>query len=66
MIGRIHHVTSPISSRIDSLAGQKIRIVGLSFAELETDKTVHLKLYLPLSRRSKHQLIREYSNLLTQ
>ena len=50
------HVTSPIWSRFDWLAGLKIRIVGLRFAELEMDKTVHLKLYLPLSRRNKYQL----------
>ena len=49
------HVTSPIWSSIDWLTGQKIRIVGLSFAELEMDKTVHLEFYLPLSGRSKHQ-----------
>ena len=54
-IGRTRHVTSPIWSRIDSLTGPKIRIVGLSFAELEMDKTVHLELYLPLFGRSKHQ-----------
>ena len=44
LIGRTRDVTSPI------------RIVGQSFAELEMDKTVHPKLYLPLSERSKHQL----------
>ena len=55
MIGRIRHVTSPIWSRIDWLAGPKIRIVGLSFAELEMDKTVHLEFYLLLSGSSKHQ-----------
>ena len=53
VIGRIHQVTSPIWSRIDWLAGPKIRIVDLSFAELEMDKTVHLEFYLPLSGRSK-------------
>ena len=42
VIGRTRHVTSPIWSCIDWLAGPKILIVGLSFAELETDKTVHL------------------------
>ena len=42
-------------SRIDWLTGQKIRIVGLSFAELEMDKTVHLEFYLPFSGKSKHQ-----------
>ena len=41
-IGRIRHVTSPVLSCIDWLTGPKIRIVGLSFAELELDKTVHL------------------------
>ena len=55
VIGRTRHVTSPIWSRIDWLTGPKIRIVGLSFAELEMDKTVHLEFYLPLSGRSKHQ-----------
>ena len=49
MIGRIRHVTSPIWSRIDWLVGPKIRIVGLSFTELEMDKTVHLEFYLLLS-----------------
>ena len=48
MIGRIRDVTSPIWSRIDWLAGLKIHIVGLSFAELEIDKTVHLEFYLLL------------------
>ena len=56
VIGRTRHGTSPIWSHIDWLAGPKIRIVGLSFAELEMEKTVYLKLYLPLSGRSKHQL----------
>ena len=55
MIGRTCHVTSPTGSSIDWLADLKIRIVGLSFSELEMDKTVHLKLYLPLSGRSKRQ-----------
>ena len=53
-IGRTRHVTSPIWNRIDWLTGPKIRIVDLSFAELEMDKTVHLEFYLPLSGRSKH------------
>ena len=44
-----------IRGRIDWLASPKIRIVGLSFAELELDETVHLEFYLPLSGRSKHQ-----------
>ena len=39
-------MASPIWRRIDWLAGPKIRIVGLSFAELEMDETVHLKLYI--------------------
>ena len=47
--------SSPIWSRIDWLTGLKIRIVGLSFVELEMDKTAHLEFYLPLSGRSKHQ-----------
>ena len=55
VIGRIRHVTSTIWSRIDWLAGPKIRIVGLSFAELEMDKTIHLEFYLLLSGRSKYQ-----------
>ena len=53
MIGRIRHVTSPIWSRINWLAGPKIRVVGLSLAGLEMDETVHLKLDLPLSGRKK-------------
>ena len=56
MIGRTCHVTRITWSRIDWLAGPKIRNVGLSFVELEMDKTVHLKLYFPLSGRSKHEL----------
>ena len=55
VISRTRHVTSPIWSRVEWLAGPKIRIVGLSFAEHEMDKTVHFKLYLPLSGSSKHQ-----------
>ena len=55
MIGRTCHVTSPIWNSTDWLTGLKIRIVGLSFAELEMDKTVHLVFYLPLSGRTKHQ-----------
>ena len=47
MIGRTRHVTSPIWSRIDWLAGPKIRIVGLRFVELKMDKTVHFKTLLP-------------------
>ena len=57
VIGRTRHVASPIWSRIDWLTGPKIRIIGLSFAELEMDKTVHLEFYLPLSGRSKHKNI---------
>ena len=56
MIGRNRHVTSPIWSRIDWLASPKMRIVSAGFAELKRDKTVHLKINLPLSGRSKHQL----------
>ena len=55
VVGRTRHVTSPVWRRIDWFAGPKIRIVGLSLAELEMDKTVHLKFHLPLSGRSKHQ-----------
>ena len=55
VIGRTRHVTSAIWSRIDWLTFPKIHIVGLSFAELEIDKTLHLEFYLPLSGRSKHQ-----------
>ena len=55
VIGRTRHVTSPIWSRINWLTGPKIRIVGLRFAELEMDKTVHLEFYLPLSGTSNHQ-----------
>ena len=51
MIGRTRHVTSPIWGRIDWPTGPKIRIVGLSLAELEID----LEFHLPLSGRSKHQ-----------
>ena len=45
VIGRTRPVTSPIWSRIDCLTDPKIRIVGLSFAELEMYKTVHLEFY---------------------
>ena len=55
VIGRTRHVASQMWSRIDWLTGTKIRIVGLSFADLEMDKTVHLEFYLLLSGRSKHQ-----------
>ena len=55
VIGRTGHMTSPVWSRVDWLTGPKIRIVGLSFAELEIDKTVHLEFHLSLSGRSKHQ-----------
>ena len=65
VIGRTLHVTSPILSHIHWLAGPKIRIVGLSFAELEMDKTVHLvEFNLPLSGRSKHQFQSNISILL--
>ena len=56
VIRRSRHVINPICSLIDWLAGPKIRIVGLSFAECKMDETVHVKLYLPLSGRGKHQL----------
>ena len=66
MIGRTRHLTSPIWSRIDWYAGSKIRIAGLSFAELEMDKTGHLKLYLLMPERSEHQLnkIFQFTNSL--
>ena len=54
MIGRTRHVISPTGAVLTGLP--KMRIVGLRFAGLEMDKTVDLKLYLPLSGRSKHQL----------
>ena len=38
MTGRALRVTNPICSRIDQIAGPKIRIVALSFAELEMVK----------------------------
>ena len=44
-----------IRSRIDWLAGPKIRTVGRSFAEVEMNKPVHLEFHLALSGRSKHQ-----------
>ena len=43
VVARTRHVTSPIWTRIDWLTSPKIRIVGLSFAELEMDRTVHLR-----------------------
>ena len=52
MIGRTRHVKGAV---LTGLPVQKIRIVGLSFAELEMDKTVHLEFYLPFSGKSKHQ-----------
>ena len=52
---KICHVTSTTWSRNGWLDGPKIRIVGLSSAELEMDETVHLKIYLLLSGRGKHQ-----------
>ena len=65
MIGRTRHVTSPIWSRIDWVSGPKIRIVGQSIAELEMDKTVQLKLYLPLSGEINMNFKRIYFNILT-
>ena len=67
VIGRTSLVTSPIWSHIDWLAGPKIRIVGLNFAELEMDKTVHLKLFLPLSDVWQEEMSTsiEHQNLLT-
>ena len=56
VIYRTCHVTRPIWRGINWPAGPKICIVGLSFAEQNMDKTVHLKFYLPLSGRCKHQL----------
>ena len=55
VIGRTRHVTSPIWNRIDWLVGPKIHVVGLSTADFETDKTVQLKLYLPLFGRNTHE-----------
>ena len=46
---------SNLEPYIDWLTCPKIRIVGLSFAEVEMDKTVHLECHLSLSGRSKHQ-----------
>ena len=43
VIGRTRHVTSPIWSCTDWLTGPKIRLVGLSFAEVEMGKTFHLE-----------------------
>ena len=60
MIGRTRHVTSPIWNRIDWLTGPEIRIVGLSFVELEMDKAVHLEFYLALSGRNKHNFNRVF------
>ena len=51
VINRTCHVIIPIWRCIDWFAGPKTR-----FAELEMDKTGHLKLCLPLSGRSKHLL----------
>ena len=66
VIGRTHHVTSPIWSRIDWLTGPKIRIVGLSFAEVKMDKTVHLKFHLPfVVWEEKTSISIEYFNVLT-
>ena len=44
MISRIRHVTSPIWSHIDWLAGPKIRIVSLSFVKLKMDKTFKVQM----------------------
>ena len=63
LIGRTRHVTTPIWSRIDWLIGPKIRIAGLSFAELKMDKTVRSEVYLPLSGKSKHQFQQNISIL---
>ena len=69
--GRTRYVTSPIWSRIDWLISLKIRIVGLSFAELKLDKTVHLEFYLPLSGggggggREQTSTLIEYFNFMT-
>ena len=46
---------SNLEPYIDWLTGLKIRIVGLSFAELKMDRTVNLEFYLLLSGRSKYQ-----------
>ena len=53
------------SNLVDWLTGPKIRIIGLSFAELEMDKTVHLEFYLPLSGRRKTSISIEYFNFMT-
>ena len=53
MLCPYRNFSQAIKSHIDWLAGPKILIVGLSFAELEMDKTVHFKLYLPLPGRCK-------------
>ena len=55
VIGRPHHVTSPIWGRIDWPTSSKIRAVGPGLVELEMDKTVHLDFYSLLFGRSKHQ-----------
>ena len=47
---------SQIWSRIDWLAGPKIRIAGISFDDFEMEENSSLKLYLPLSGKSEHQL----------
>ena len=61
VIGRTRHVTNPIWTRIDWPAIPKIYIVGLKIAELEMDKIVYLKLYVPLL----YFISMEYFNLLT-
>ena len=50
VIGRTRHVSSPVWSRIDWPTGPTIRIAGLSFAELEMGKTVHLELNINFNR----------------
>ena len=44
-----------ITHGIDWLTGPIMRIVDLSFADHKMDEIVHLKLYLSLSGRSRHQ-----------
>ena len=57
VIGRTRHVTVQSEAILTGLPIRKcVLLVGLSFADFETDKTVHLILYLTLSGRSKHQL----------
>ena len=67
VIGRTCLMTSPIWSHTDWLTSFKICIVGLGFAKLEMDKTVHLKLFLPLSGVWQEEMstLIEHQNLLT-